>query len=245
LLTEGKNAVTNKQAVAYVPQNIRTASTILNLVSAIQFKDLYGFDTIADFKATKKELNKANRLFEEYEEYRTDRSAGEEYELIQHWGEDLQFSDYFELIKEEDYHRRRTNVNHLLSDIEADPLGLDTDTEIKEEKMERFQQQAKELGLNMAVALFMVDALKVFGEKSLANTKDIAFEIATLGTQGIDPNSTKAYKLASFPKKEFTGFQLLAYYYVSWAVALPDMVSQLQLPYEQEYKMAVSLTDNK
>jgi hypothetical protein len=63
-----------------------------------------------------------------------------------------------------------------------------------------------------------------------------------IGTQGIDPASDKAYRVGLIPNKEFSGFQLLAYYYVSWKLSVPEMLKQLGLPYDKEYTMAESLS---
>ena len=62
-------------------------------------------------------------------------------------------------------------------------------------------------------------------------------EIALQGTQGYKPDSE--YCLVSIPSKLFTGYQILAYYYVSWSIILPDMVDELRLPYKEEYDLAI------
>ncbi|AOW11405.1 hypothetical protein EM308_14060 [Flavobacterium gilvum] len=64
------------------------------------------------------------------------------------------------------------------------------------------------------------------------------------GTQGYDPN-IKDYKLSSIANKSFSGYQILAYYYVSWAIAIPEMLSQLQLPFDKEYKLASTMYNTK
>ncbi len=38
---------------------------------------------------------------------------------------------------------------------------------------------------------------------------------------------------------------LLAYYYVSWKQAMPELVENLQLPYGKEYGMAVQLCEGR
>jgi len=43
------------------------------------------------------------------------------------------------------------------------------------------------------------------------------------------------------PGKTFSGYHLLAYYYVSWKLAMPEMLADLQLPFDQEYAMAEQL----
>ncbi|OJW81911.1 MAG: hypothetical protein BGO69_14655 [Bacteroidetes bacterium 46-16] len=69
--------------------------------------------------------------------------------------------------------------------------------------------------------------------------REVAFEIATLGTQGIKPDGK--YVLRTVPKKDFSGYHLLAYYYVSWAIAVPEMLKELHLPYDDEYAMAKTM----
>ena len=51
----------------------------------------------------------------------------------------------------------------------------------------------------------------------------------------------KIIKLGSIPNKTFSGYQILAYYYVSWAIAMPEMLAQLQLPFDEEYKLALTM----
>lgn len=74
--------------------------------------------------------------------------------------------------------------------------------------------------------------------------KDIAYEIAMLGRTGISPEK-KGYKLNKIPGTTFTGYRLLAYYYVSWAIALPEVLEDLQMPFEKEYELALSLVGKK
>jgi hypothetical protein len=38
--------------------------------------------------------------------------------------------------------------------------------------------------------------------------------------------------------KTMSGYQTLAYYYVRWAIAIPEMLPQLQLPFDKEYDLA-------
>jgi hypothetical protein len=61
-----------------------------------------------------------------------------------------------------------------------------------------------------------------------------------MGTQGYSPDQDN-YSISSIPNKLFSGYHILAYYYVSWMLAMPEMVSKLNLPYENEYKMALTL----
>ncbi|MBK9985208.1 MAG: hypothetical protein IPP15_23130 [Saprospiraceae bacterium] len=72
---------------------------------------------------------------------------------------------------------------------------------------------------------------------SKGKIKEIAYEIALQGTHGYRPDS-KDYRISLIPGKLFSGYHILAYYYVSWMMALPDQVDKLGLNYGAEYEMA-------
>ncbi|CAM3009187.1 tetratricopeptide repeat protein [Flavobacterium frigoris] len=239
LVQDGLKAVTDEKVLELTPKDVVSKTKIYNLVGAFQIKDLFAIDFISEYNATKIELDTANKFYQEYQEYKEDRKPAEEYELVQHWAEDLKLSEYFELIGENQY-RKRSNIDDFIDDLEKDPFGTDEKDPIKEKKMEAFLENQKEIGLNMAVVMFMVGAQEFFEGKSKEDIKTIAFEIAMQGTQGYDPN-VKNYKLSVIPNKTFSGYQMLAYYYVSWAIAIPEMLSQLQLPFDNEYKLALTM----
>jgi tetratricopeptide (TPR) repeat protein len=240
IISDGIQAVTEKRIVELSPKEVLSQSKIYNIVGALQFKDLFGIDLIADFKASAKELQKAADLYEEYKEYKEDKEPGEEYELVQHWAEDLKLQNNFEIVDEIGYWNKKADVENLLTSIEEDPFGIETDTDAKDQKMKQFLENESEIGLNMAVVMYMVDALEFFKKHTQAEIKKIAFEIAMMGTQGIRPDED-AYKVSSIKGRTFTGYHLLAYYYVSWALAIPEMLSKLQLPYDDEYNMALTM----
>ena len=85
--------------------------------------------------------------------------------------------------------------------------------------------------------MYMVGAIEFFKPMAKPKVKELAFEFATLGTSGIDPKKD-GYSIPSFQKKFFTGYQALAYYYVSWAIAIPEMLAKLQMPFDKEYELA-------
>jgi tetratricopeptide (TPR) repeat protein len=240
MLQEGLKAVTDKKIVELSPKDIISKSKVYNLVNAIQFKELFGLDLINEFNATPSESEQANDFYEEYLQYRDDKEPAEEYELVLHWAEDLKLDKNFELVSEKEFRTKRTNIDELLSSIEKDPYDLESKDPYKEREMEKFQQEQERIGTNMAVVMFMVDALQFFDGMPKEEIKKIAFEIALQGTQGYRPDKDN-YRISSIKGKTFSGYHILAYYYVSWALAIPEMLAQLQLPYDDEYKLALSM----
>ncbi len=240
MLQEGLKAVTDKKIVELSPKDIISKSKIYNIVNAIQFKELFGLDFIKDFQASTTELKSANDFYAEYLQYKDDREPGEEYELVIHWAEDLKLDKYFELVNEVEFRTKRKDIDNLLSTIEQDPYDLESKDPSKKSEMDKFQKSQKTLGTNMAVVMFMVDALQFFERMPPDEIKKIAFEIATQGTQGYRPDKD-GYRINSIKGKTFSGYHILAYYYVSWSLAIPEMVLQLNLPYEEEYKLALTM----
>ncbi|MEI7676407.1 MAG: tetratricopeptide repeat protein [Bacteroidales bacterium] len=238
-VNEGLDSVTNSNIVELSPKEVLMANKVLNIVTAMQLKELYGLDLINEFKATKSEIELAKELYTEFQEYKIDRKAGEEYELIRHWAQDLKL-DKYSTVELESKFRKKTDFDSLLTNIENDPFGVEEPDPAKEREMNQFLESQKEIGLNMAVVVYMIDAMRFFKDKTKESVKQIAMEIAMQGTQGYNPEG-KQYQLKTIPDKIFSGYQILAYYYVSWAIAIPDMLSQLQLPFDEEYQLALTI----
>lgn len=233
----GKKGVTDKNIVEIIPKDILTKSRIYNLVSAIQIKELFGIDYLSEFNAPKNELKTAQDFYDEFLEYRDDRSAGEEYEILQHWADDLGLSDYFELVDENEHNKSKDDIDELLGSIEKDPYGLLKDDPELDKETKDFILKHKSDDLNMSVVFHMVGALGFFNNMSKDKIKEIAFEIAMLGRLGFNENENN-YRVNSIPNKSFTMYQILSYYYVSWALSIPEMLSQIQLPFDKEFELA-------
>ncbi|MDO6598449.1 tetratricopeptide repeat protein [Oceanihabitans sp. 2_MG-2023] len=238
IVQEGINASTNPEVVKKSPSSILSKSKIFNLVNALHLKDLYQVDLIKDHNPTKLELNQAKEFYTEFEDYRKDKAPSEEYELVQHWAEDLKIDAYFELVPENKNNRK--TIEDVLSEIEEDPFGLNTIDPSKERKMKKFLDSHSDKSINSAVAMYMVGALEFFKSMNKVKVKELAFEFATLGMTGIDPNKD-GYSIPSIKNTSFSGYKALAYYYVSWAVGIPEMLSQLQMPFDKEYALAKKL----
>ena len=243
ILQEAIKANTDKKIIEFSPKGILSKSKIYNLVNALQYNNLFGIDHTRDFQPTAGELKQATDFYNEYLQYKEDKEPAEEYELVLHWAEDLQLDKNFELISETEYRTKRTDIDNLLNSIEQDPYNLNTQDPFKEREMDKFKKGPETIGTNMAIVMFMVDALQYFETITKEKIKEIAFEIAMQGTQGYRPDG-KDYRISALPGKLFSGYHILAYYYVSWALAMPEQVEQLGLSYQQEYELAKQMNKN-
>lgn len=88
----------------------------------------------------------------------------------------------------------------------------------------------------------MAGALELFNSMPQSKVKNLTMEFATLGIAGIDPKKD-GNSIPSIQNKTFSGSMALAYYYVSWAIAMSEVLGQLQMPFDKEYELAKKLTD--
>jgi len=239
IIQEGLKAVTDKKIIELSLKDILSKSRIFNIVSAIQFRELFGIDLIKSFDATAQELKTANLFYGQYQQMRESRKVGDEYQLIQKWGEILNLDKFFKLVDENEFRKaeKESNTDFLIEP--ASDFGYKNPK--KQKEMETFIKNQEASGTNMAVVMYMVDALQYFEKMSKERIKTIAFEIAMQGAKGYNPDN-KDYKLASIPDKIFTGYHILAYYFVSWAIAIPEKLYDLYLPFEAEYKLALLMS---
>ena len=84
---------------------------------------------------------------------------------------------------------------------------------------------------------YMLAALRDFDKMDYEQVKDISRECAFTGVNGISVGSDKTYTLKAFPSKQFSGYEFLAYYYVSWAIAEPEHLLDTGLPFQKAYSM--------
>ena len=227
-----------KASKSQIPQKVVSANRIMNIVGVLQLQDLYGFNLAPHFKPSPAEMRTAKDLYEEWEAYKNDSDfkAGDEYELLEYFVESLGLDKFFTMVDE-------MHFNDLLLPNKEDlPLEA-TDPEIGKAQNDFFQEQHPD-GENpaetMMMSMYMLGALKELKAMPESNVHRIALEIAMVGMTGINPKN-KGYKINAMPGREFGGYEFLAYYYVSWAIAIPHKVKDLGLPFSNAYAAALDM----
>ena len=237
LLEEAVKSVTDERIIDLVPANIISKTKIFSLVNALQFDDFFGVNLIDKFKATTPELQQAETFYQQFLDRKGNRKPGEEFEFIRIWAKALELDGFFAL-ENESRLETKTNMDDFLAQLQNDPFGLNEAEDAQQlQEMAAFQKAQEELGVNMSVVMFMVEALQYFKGMPLESIKKTAFEIAMIGAQGIDTKIDN-YIVDSIPYKRFSGYQVLAFYYVSWRLAVPEHVGELGLNYESEFELA-------
>jgi hypothetical protein len=239
---EGANTESGK---TFAPRFVRDANIVLSFTQLFLFRELFGLDLTDEIKEPRLH-KKAQKLYNDFLKMREDKTPGEEYDLVEWWGEDLELKGLYELVPEPKQEtttapEKGRTPEALMQALEQDPYGIETKDIAEEEAMQQFIDAQRSSGLNMAVVMYMADALRYFEGRSKQEAKEAGFEIAELGRSGINPESGERYSLASVPGKDFSGWKLLAYMYVTWSIFEPKMVKELQLDFEEEYVLANQL----
>ena len=221
------------------PNQILRASKIMNMVTSLHLKELYGLNFLHYYKPNQQEMKEAEDLYEEYKAYRADYKPGEEYDMVMYFIEQLNCEDFFEVFNENVY-------DSIHEEKVAEKTGLSESERMK--ATDDFNEQHKDgedPAQTFMMSMYMLGAMEYFEGMPMGDIKKIAFEIAMLGCGGISPDQKSGYKVNSIPDKDFGGYQLLAYYYVSWAIAIPEQLDMLQLPFKKAYECAKQMYDAK
>lgn len=215
----------------HLPPEIIKANKIMILVSSLHLKEMYGIDLISNYRPTKFELDQAKDLFDEFKAYLRTYEDGDEFEMLEYFVDALNMEDLIELQDEKEYARAITMV--------GDDSLSDEDIDVENAKFAlEHQDGADEIETKM-MAMYMLGAMERFDKMTFQEVQKVAMEIATAGLSGINPKGK--YSINSFPGKEFSGYQFLAYYYVSFARTMPDMLKEVGLPYDKAYEAALNL----
>lgn len=235
LTKEAIDAVTRKEIVELSDPWILDRSKTYNVINTLGLKRHYGVDLIKQLKATQAQIRTAKKLFTEFEDYLKDKKPAEEYDLVNNWADTLGMLPYFDLLKESEYRAQKADPIHL---PEPDLITTSSVSKSKRDQDEKqFLESHGNKDINMAVVMFMVGALKRFRAMRPEQVKRVAFQIAQIGVNGISPEKD-GYHVPLIPGSNFSGYQMLAHYYVSWALEVPEMLDQIGMPFEKEYATA-------
>lgn len=229
----------------FFPSEIVKTSKILNIVSSMHLKELYGIDFIHEYNPTRSELDQAKDLYEEFKAYLNTFKSGDEYEMLEYFAQSFNMEDFMDIVDETRLAEEKKDDYSLIDDIDKrlQSAPSDEDVDVSNAQFALNHQDGANPTETMMMAMYMLSAMQSFDKMGHDDVKKIAFEIATVGINGISPD--KKYSINSIPGKEFGGYEFLAYYYVSWAREFPDALEKIQLPFSKAYQTAIEMYNAK
>lgn len=249
-------AIKGSENSKFVPFDIVQNSKVMNIVTSMHFEHLFGLRFYQEYKPTKAQFDQAKDFYDEFLAY-DDYKPGEEYELVEYFMDSLHTEKFMPIMPLSEYfddsfdRMEKTKAMRDAALGEDAPVGgnsFDGLTEEQKKNQDDFYAQNKDGEdpmKTMMMSMYMLGALEYFDGMSKMEIKKIAIEIAMIGTTGISPDVKSGYKVPSIPEKDFGGYQLLAYYYVSWALAIPEMLASLGLPFDTAWATAQEMWKKK
>lgn len=239
------NAVKQAASQGFFPKTIVTANKVMNIVTSMHFKDIYGINLIGQYHPTKQEYDQATDLYEEFKAYLNSYKPGDEYEMLEYFVQAFDMEDLVEIVDESQVTAGMKADLSMKSDLKdlADDALSEEDVDVANAQFALNHQDGADPTETMMMSMYMLGAMEYFDTLTPQDVHRIALEIAMVGVTGINPK--KKYSIKSIPDKEFGGYQFLAYYYVSWARAIPHMLEKLGLPFSKAYESAMQMYNAK
>jgi Tfp pilus assembly protein PilF len=239
------NAVKQAATNGFFPKEIVYANKVMNIATSMHFKEMYGINLIGQYHPTKQELEHANDLYEEFKAYLNTYKAGDEYEMLEYFVQSFNMENLIEIVDEYQVTagmKADLSMRSDLKDLAEDALSAE-DVDVANADFALKHQDGANPTETMMMSMYMLGAMEYFDTLDPHDVHRIALEIAMVGVTGIHPE--KKYSIKSIPDKEFGGYQLLAYYYVSWARAIPEKLDALGLPFSKAYESALQMYNAK
>lgn len=239
------NAVKQTASNGFFPKEIVYANKVMNLVTSMHFKDMYGINLIGQYHPTKQELDHAKDLYDEFKAYLDTYKAGDEYEMLEYFVQSFNMEELVEIVDESQVTAGMKADLSMKSDLKdlAEGALSEEDADAANAFFALNHQDGADPTETMMMSMYMLGAMEYFNTLDAHDVHRIAIEIAMVGVTGINPQ--KKYSIKSIPNKEFGGYQFLAYYYVSWARAIPEKLESLGLPFSKAYESALQMYNAK
>lgn len=239
------NAVKQAAANGFFPKEIVYANKVMNIATSLHFKEMYGINLIGQYHPTKQELEHAQDLYDEFKAYLDTYKAGDEYEMLEYFVQSFNMEELVEIVDESQVTadmKADLSMESDLKDLRGGALS-EEDVDVANTQFALNHQDGANPAETMMMSMYMLGAMQYFDTLEPRDVHRIALEIAMVGVTGIDPK--KKYSIKSMPDKEFGGYQFLAYYYVSWARAIPEKLDKLGLPFSKAYESALQMYNAK
>jgi Tfp pilus assembly protein PilF len=239
------NAVKQASSNGFFPKEIVYANKVMNMVTSMHFKDMYGINLLGQYHPTKQEFDHAKDLYDEFKAYLNTFNPGDEYEMLEYFVQSFNMEDLVEIIDESQVTagmKADLSMKSDLKDLRGGALS-EEDVDVANAQFALNHQDGANPTETMMMSMYMLGAMEYFDTLEPQDVHRIALEIAMVGVTGIHPD--KKYSIKSIPDKEFGGYQLLAYYYVSWARAIPEKLDALGLPFSKAYESALQMYNAK
>jgi hypothetical protein len=183
------------------PRKILLASLALNGAYALFLDDLFrGATEFAAPYRREETFGLSQKLWKHWQERAQNLGPGDEYRLVDEFADMVGLRDWYEWQPDPGHH-----------EATAEPLKQGTtNPELLKEK-------------HNAAIFYFLDVLKRFEVMTPEQVRNVAFEIALLGRNGLDYSSPdEKYELRTLPERKFSGLHLMCLMFAGFKRVAPE-----------------------
>ena len=198
---EAAQTNSNPEIRQLTPRKIFQASLTLNGAYGLFLDDLFqGASTFAAAYRSSETFGLSQRLYKHWQERTKNLAPGEEYGLVNEFADMTGLRDWYEWRPDPGHH-----------EATADPL--------KEGTTNPSLLKAKQ----PAAVFYFLDAFKRFDAMTPEQVRNVAFEIALLGRNGLDYAAPdEKYGLKTLPERKFSGLHLMCLMFAGFKRVAPE-----------------------
>jgi len=222
LALEAAQTNTNPQIRQVTSRKIMQASLALNGAYSLFLDNLFaGASTFSEVYRRFDTFALSQKLFDRWAEQVNKLEPGDEYKLVDEFAEMTGLRTWYEWKTDPGQHEI----------IETSPTEGTTNPALLREK-------------HPAAVFYFLDAFKRFDAMTPEQIRNIAFEIALIGRNGLDYASPdEKYELRSIPNWKFSGLHLMCLMYAGFKRVAPEQDVGMDL--EEPFLNALQLRQNK
>lgn len=222
LALEAWQTNSNPEIRRLTPRKIFQASLALNGAYALFLDDL--FHGASEFAAPYRSLENfalSQRLWKHWQESTKNLGPGDEYRLVDEFADIVGLGDWYEW---------RPDPGHHESTAEPLKEGTTNPALLKQKQP--------------AAIFYFLDAFKRFEAMTPEQVRNVAFEIALLGRNGLDyATPDEKYELRSLPDRKFSGLHLMCLMFAGFKRVAPEHDMGMDL--NDSFLTALSLFQQK
>jgi len=198
---EAAQTNTNPQIRQVTPRKIMQASLALNGAYSLFLDNLFaGASTFSALYRRFETFALSQKLFNRWVEQVDKLEPGDEYKLVDEFAEMTGLRAWYEWKTDPGQHEI----------IETPPTEGTTNPALLQEK-------------HPAAVFYFLDAFKRFDAMNPEEIRNVAFEIALLGREGLDySDSDEKYELRTIPNRKFSGLHLMCLMYAGFKRVVPE-----------------------
>ncbi len=217
---------------ALIPAKVTSVSRTVNLVTAAQLLALFGVDRTMAFNARVSELRKADELYARFREADAAFRPGAEFDLVSAFADALAVRKWIVSGSESEY--------VVEGGVEEEKEEPKQDEAVRASIRRFLRDRLRKPDAFTLVSLYMLGAAEELVKRSPPEVHALAERLAAQDRKGVSLDSVYRYTVEGVDH-EMSGYETFSWLYAAHAIAAPERLPALELPFEKAWERTVAM----